>query len=351
MRKPRIRKRVIMRKSRSAEETQATGKSIEQILKVLKQKARRPLETAKKAVLSEVIQNEEAREALRYYAGDFLEPTAPAFVSLACEAVGGDASSTTLIGAAITLYVGAVDIHDDVIDQSRRKNGRPTVFGRFGKDIALLTGDALLFEGFTLFYKAVQVLEVNNGNSVADVMKMAFFEMGDAHAMEVSMKGKPVEVTPQEYLLMINKKVAPWEAFTRIGAILGNGTENQIQALAKYGRNWGMLSTMRNDFVDLFDVDELQNRIVNEILPLPILYAFENAKDKKTIVSLLSKERVTQKDVELILDIVLKSKYVENLRTFMKGLMNEAKLQLHTVEESEAKAVLKFFISSMLEDL
>jgi geranylgeranyl diphosphate synthase type I len=350
IRKLKIGKRAVMTRSRSAGEPRLREKSIEQILKILKQRAKRPLQTARKAILRENVQSVEAREALQYYAANFLDATAPAFVSLACEAVRGDASNATLMGAAVALYVGAVDIHDDIIDQSKRKNGRSTVFGKFGKDIALLTGDALLLEGFTLFNKAILVEGSNPMDSVADVMKMAFFLMGDAHAMEVSMRGK-LEVTPQEYLLMVKKKAAPWEAFTRIGAIFGNGTENQIEALAKYGHNWGILSTIRNDFVDLFDVNELRNRILNEILPLPILCTFENPRNKNTITSALLKGRVTEKDVELILDIVLKSKYVETLRAYMKELMNEAKLQLHVLEESDAKSVLRLFICSMLEDL
>jgi geranylgeranyl pyrophosphate synthase len=339
-----------MRKSTLEKGSEADKKSIEKILKILKQRASKPVQTAKKAILKENVQSKEAREALRYYTENFLESTAPAFVSLACEAVGGNPEKTTLIGAVTVLYVGAVDIHDDIIDQSKRKNGRSTVFGRFGKDIALLTGNALLLEGFALFNKATQTLESSNEKCIVDTMKTAFFEMGDAHALEVSLKGKLI-VTPEEYLQMVKKKVAPWEAFTKIGAILGNGTKSEIDALATYGRTWGMLSTIRNDFVDLFDIDELQNRMVNEILPLPILYAFESPRIKKKITAMLSEDRITHEDAEMILNLVLRSKQVGNLRTFMRELIGEATSHLNVLKKSEAKSVLELFISLMLEDL
>jgi geranylgeranyl pyrophosphate synthase len=339
-----------MRKSTLEKGSEANEKSIEKILKILKQRASKPLQVAKKAILKENVQSKEAREALRYYAENFLEPTAPAFVSLACEAVGGNPEKTTLIGAVTALYVGAVDIHDDIIDQSKRKNGRATVFGRFGKDIALLAGNALLLEGFALFNEATQTMESGNGKHIADVMKKAFFEMGDAHALEVSLKGR-LTVSPEEYLQMVKKKIAPWEAFTRIGAILGNGTKSEIEALAAYGQAWGMLSTIRNDFVDLFDLDELQNRMMNEILPLPILYAFESSRIKKKITAMLSKGKITRKNVETIRNLVLRSKQVENLGTFMRELIGEATSHLNILKESEVKSVLGLFISSMLEDL
>ena len=75
--------------------------------------------------------------------------TRPALFSLVCEAVGGDPDITMPIAISITLISGAIDIHDDIIDQSKTKGDQPTVFGKFGKDIALLVGDALMFKGFT----------------------------------------------------------------------------------------------------------------------------------------------------------------------------------------------------------
>jgi geranylgeranyl pyrophosphate synthase len=324
--------------------------SIKKVLKILKQRAAKSLQTAKESIIEESVHSKEARQALRYYAEKFLEPTAPALISLACEAVGGDAEETTLIGAAIALYVGAVDVHDDIIDRSRRKNGRPTVLGRFGPEVALLTGDALLLKGFELFYGATRHLKPNGADLVADAVKTGFFEMGDAHAMEMSLK-KEQRVTVDEYLAVINMKVACWEAFAKIGAIIGNGTEQQADGLSQYGRIWGLLSTIRNDFVDLYEAEELRNRMRNEILPLPILYASEDPEVRKQLSIILLKKRITEKDLKKILDLVLKSKHTDSLRTHMRSLMDEAKSCLGLLRTSEAKSFLTLFISSMLEDL
>jgi geranylgeranyl pyrophosphate synthase len=341
---------IVMQKPTIQSGPEAHEESIKKVLKILKQRAAKPLQVARKSILEERVHSKEAREALRYYAENFLEPTAPAFVSLACEAVAGNQDKTALMGAAIALYVGAVDVHDDIIDHSKRKNGRPTVLGRFGPEVALLTGDALLLKGFELFHRATRHLKPSNADFVTEAVKAAFFEVGDAHAMEKSLKNEQ-RVTVDEYMNLINMKVACWGAFTEIGAVIGNGTERQADCLSRYGQIWGLLSTIRNDFVDLYETGELKNRMRNEILPLPILYASEDPHVKKEISIILLKKKITEGDLKKILDLVLKSKHVEGLRNRMKSLMDEAESCLTVLGTSEAKSFLALLVSSMLEDL
>jgi geranylgeranyl pyrophosphate synthase len=181
-------------------------------------------------------------------------------------------------------------------------------------------------------------------------MKAAFFEMGDAHALETSLRGKTV-TSPKEYLRIVEMKAASSEAVTKIGAIIGNGTKGEIEALARYGRIWGILSTIRNDFVDLFEIDELQNRMLNEILPLPILCAFEELSIKNKIVTILSKEKMTTKDLEVILKFVFEARQTKELKKMLQELIAEAISCLATLKRSKPKATLEMFVSAMLEDL
>lgn len=332
------------------EEPNDSDRVIKDILEVLSHKGNKSLEMAKESVLREKIQSKKAREALAYYVENFLEFTPAAFLALACEAVGGKTENTTLIGAVITLFVGAIDIHDDIIDQSEVKDGRQTVFGSYGKEVALLTGDALLIKGFALFQTATQIFQPEKMIRIAETIQEAFFEMGDAHALEANLKGK-LDVTPKEYLQLIKKKAASVEAYTKIGAIIGNGTLNEIEMLAKYGRIWGMLSTIRNDFVDLYDPDELQNRRLNEILPLPVLCSFRDPQTKSETMKILAKERITESDLENILNMIVEMKQAKNLKKLMETWVHEAKGCLDRLQRSKPKSILQEFVSVMLEDI
>ena len=127
------------------------------VQELLEERGRKVLEMTRKTVLEEEIESKQVREALNYFMSEYWHDVArPALLSLACEAVGGNPEVTTPIAIPMSLISGAIDIHDDIIDQSKTKGPRPTVLGKFGQDMALLVGDALLFKGFNMLYKAVE---------------------------------------------------------------------------------------------------------------------------------------------------------------------------------------------------
>ena len=50
----------------------------------------------------------------------------------------------------MAMIAAAFDIHDDIMDNSKRKHDHMTVFGKFGSEISILLGDAFLIKGLTL---------------------------------------------------------------------------------------------------------------------------------------------------------------------------------------------------------
>ena len=269
-----------------------------QLLKLLEERGRTALEMARKTVLEEKIESKEVREALTYFINEYWhDVTRPAILSLTCEAVGGNPNITTPIAVPLILISGAIDIHDDIIDQSKDKGSRPTVLGKFGQDIALLVGDALMFKGFTLLYKAVEIgIPAEKIAAIGDIIKKTFFELGDAEALELQFRGR-IDVTPNEYLHVVRKKAADVESYTRISAIIGGGSEEEIDALGEYGRLLGMLVILRDDMIDMLDPEETIHRIKDEHLSLVILYALQNP-EMKSLVSALLKKTITTQDAE-----------------------------------------------------
>ena len=302
---------------------------------------------ARKTVLEEKIESEDVREALKYFMTEYWHDVArPALLSLVYEAVCGDPDTTTPVAIPMSLISGAIDIHDDIIDQSESKGSRPTVFGKFGKDIALLVGDALLFKGFSILQQAVEKgVPAEKVVIISDIIKKTFFELGDAEALELKFRGR-TDVTPEEYLLVVRKKSADVEAHTRISAILGNGKKDEVEALSKYGRLLGMLIILRDDMIDMIDPEEIVHRIKQEHLPLPILYALQKAKINHRISSFLSKETVTEKDIEQILEFTKKNNGFDRIEELMQELAKEAHYQIDKLKQN--KRDLDLLINGML---
>ncbi|MGD8506405.1 MAG: polyprenyl synthetase family protein, partial [Candidatus Bathyarchaeota archaeon] len=272
--------------------------ALKHVQRIFKERGSEALKTAKEEALKEEIECKGAQEALTYFMTECWHDLArPALLSIVCEAVGGNPSITTPVAVPMILISGAIDIHDDIIDQSKTKEGRPTVYGKYGKEIALLAGDALLFKGFNLLNGAVDKgVPVHKLSIISDIITQSFFELGDAEALELSFRGR-TDVTPKEYLNVVRKKAADVEAHTRIGAILGGGTVNEVKALSNYGRLLGIVKILRDDAVDMADSEEFLHRFMKEHLPIPLLYALQNPRNSSEIRSILSKKALTKKEI------------------------------------------------------
>jgi len=318
----------------------------EQLLKLLHERGEEGLELARKAILDEKIESKEVREALDYFMNEYWhDVTRPALFSLVCEAVGGDPKITTPVAISMTLISGAIDIHDDIVDQSKNKGSRPTVYGKFGKNIALLVGDALMFKGFTALYAAVEKgVPAEKLAVISEIIKKTFFELGDAEALELQFRGR-TDVTPEDYLYVVRKKAADAEAHTRISAILGGGSGEEIEALGEYGRLLGMLVILRDDMIDMLDPEETVHRTKKEHLSLPILYALQNPEMKSVIRSIL-KKTITTKDAEKLSTIVDKAGGFARVNDYMNKLAENAFVKVEKATYN--KTHLTLFIRGML---
>jgi geranylgeranyl pyrophosphate synthase len=328
-----------------------TGKETltEQTLALLRERGKESLRIAKQFIQQEKITSEPLRDVLNYFIQEvFKDITQPGLLSLYCEAVGGQREETAKVGAALVLLVGAADLHDDVIDGSETKDQKPTVLGKFGKDLTILAGDALLIEGLYLLHQATVDYPVKKLNAILELVKQAFFGLSSAEIEEATHRGDK-NLTAEQYLQIIKKKVVVSEATAKIGAILGNGTDNDLETLAYMGRALGLLNTLRDEFIDVYVPEELENRFANEVLPLPVLYVFRDPAKKEEIIKLLGKRKVSKKKAEKILDVVMEAKETDALRQLMKLEIHEATQRLANLKAN--KEVLKSLLESSLENL
>lgn len=327
------------KKSRHTSEEEMVRK----VERLLSERGKRALETVKTEILKERVESEKAMDALRYFVSYWRDLARPTLMSIVCEAVGGRPEEVTRMAVPLSIISGATDVHDDLIDESTSKMSRKTVLGKFGRDIALIVGDALLFQGFTLLCEEMgKGVPPEKITATTRVLKRMFFELGDAEALELDFRGR-INITPEEYLNLVRKKAADVEAHTRIGAILSGASEKQIESLAKYGRLLGMIMTLRDDIIDMAHHEEFLHRIEKECLPLPVFNALQKPKAKHSIVSLLSKKHLTDEDVKRIFDIVQEAGGIEETQLLMGKLSKRAYSAIKSIQN---RSYLELFVST-----
>jgi len=322
-------------------------KIMDKVLEILQQKSWKALKEAKDQLLVEKIQSKVAREALEYYIENWNDTTHPGILALACEAVGGDAERVIPVQIAMLYLSAATDLHDDIIDQCKVKSGKPTVFGKYGRDITLLLGDAMMIKGLTTLCYYAKEYAPETFEKIVHEIENKLFDLGNAHLLEVDLKRK-LEVLPNRYLRILEKKASSIAICTKIGAIVGGSSSQEVEALESYGKILGLLIGLREDFADIFEPGELKNRMENEILPLPILYVLKNTKIKREILHILRKSKVTEEETGKIVDYVFRDERTKRLQRYMRKLAREA---LSIVANIDKEGNLELLIEGVLEDI
>jgi geranylgeranyl pyrophosphate synthase len=314
---------------------------------ILQDRGRAAVKLAKESVLGEHVEYVPLRDALRNFMEDWKDFLHPALVSLACEAVGGKPEATAEVGAALVLLAGGADIHDDVIDESIIKWSEKTVYGKFGKDIAILVGNVLLLKGIYMLHAACDIFEGTKKIAILDLVKSAFLEISGAEAAEAGLRGR-IDIPKQLYMEIIRHKVAAGEVATRIGALIGDGTPEDVETLAEYGRIFGVLFSMRDEFVDVFEQEELSNRVEKEVLPLPIIVTLADESTKSILLELL-KGRITEEKIERIIDVAIGSSASLLLVSEMKQMVEKLKIKTRSLRY--CKEELDLTLTATIEDL
>lgn len=322
---------------------------MEEIGRMLVERSKKAIAEARQAVIGEKIKYTPLYEALCYFMDElWFHSSHPALLSLACEAVGGDPDAPTNVSAAIVILAGAADIHDDIIDESKTKHGTPTVYGKCGKDLAIIAGNVLWIKGMQMLDDACKGFPQEKSRSIKELVAQSFFDLGSVEAQEASCRGN-VDLSPEDFVEMIKIKVSVAEASGKIGAIIGDGDKASVEFMGELGKTLGELMTLHNEFVDMFELDELRNRLRNECLPLPVLYAFQDVVLKKKILSVIENEAMTETQLEEMLELIVNAPSVCGLIKKMHLTVRDTTKRLNGVKKN--RDIFNKLLKSTITDL
>jgi geranylgeranyl pyrophosphate synthase len=319
------------------------------LVQILEEKSKKGIDLAKRMMLEEKIKSDIIRHALEYYVSNWEILTHPAPFAIAYEAVGGDPDKMAEAQAAVVMLSAALDIHDDIIDKSETKHGKQTLTGKYGQDIALLLGNAFFVNGFMLLDHSASKLRPEKIQEIFHITKKGLFEVGDAHALEFRFR-QEMHANAEEYMQILKMKAVTTQMSMQLGAMLGGGTNEEMEALTRYGRILGTLAALREEFIDIFETQELNQRLQNECLPIPILYALEDSNSKK-IEEILSKKKIRKDNGEDLLRLISQSRRVKALKKEMMVMIEDAHNLTYEIENATSRSLLDALVASMVENL
>nr|AAM21639.1 geranylgeranyl pyrophosphate synthase [Cistus creticus] len=194
-------------------------------------------------------------EAMRYSLLAGGKRVRPLLCIAACELVGGDVSVAMPAACAVEMIHTMSLIHDDLpcMDNDDLRRGKPTNHKAFGEDIAVLAGDALLSFAF-------EHVAVSTVGASPDKIVRAVGELAKAVGKEGLVAGQVVDITSEglndvgldhlEYI-HVHKTAVLLEAAVVLGAILGGGTDEEVERLRKFAICIGLLFQVVDDILDV----------------------------------------------------------------------------------------------------
>ncbi len=274
-----------------------------------------------------------ARSALMSFSERWKDYSRAALMVMCCEAVGGDPAAVMPAAKALVLSGGAFDLHDDIVDGSmlRTDKGIPTTLGRYGQNVTMLAGDALLIEGLSQLYLLSKQMPLEKVGEIVRTIKNGLYELGSAEVDELELVHN-ANVTPDVYLRIVRMKAADVESYTRVGAMAGGGSAEEIDALGTFGRMLGMAVILRDDIEDAFnDKRELFSRIAKESLPLPLIYSLDDSLCVKKITAMQATGDPAELDA--LLGIIENNGSFEKTKACIQELLQQSKLALLHVKD------------------
>ena len=188
------------------------------------------------------------------------------------------------LGAVIELIHMASLVHDDIVDDSPLRRGQATVQSRYGKDMAVYTGDLLLARTMKLVF--TEGLGQTGAALCETIERMCRGEIGQ---FDCRFR---IDTPVERYLENIaGKSVALFETATRLGCQLAGGSADTVRNLSRFGRHLGYLFQIRDDLLDFLSSEAREGKPIHVdfregVFTLPVLFASSSPKTRAELAEL-----------------------------------------------------------------
>lgn len=250
----------------------------------------------------------------------------PALVILSAGVFGYTGKHHHQLAAVVEFIHTATLLHDDVVDESALRRNNATANALFGNAASVLVGDFL-------YSRAFQMMVEVNSMRVMQVLADATNVIAEGEVLQL-LNCRDPNVEEDNYLRVIRYKTAKlFEAATRLGAILGNATEEEENAMAVYGMHLGTAFQLIDDLLDYSGDHQDTGKNLGDDLAegkptLPLIYAMRTGSPEQTSVIRKAIETGGESGFDSILTIIEET-----------GALNYAKQRAYYEVEIAAKAI------------
>lgn len=202
----------------------------------------------------------------------------PILTLLSAKLVGSINKSTLYAAFGLELLHTASLVHDDVIDHTDERRGKPSVNSKWNNKVAVLTGDYLLS-------KALYSANLTRNIKILEAVSVIGMVLSDGELLQLTYTNQ-AEITEEKYIELIRRKTAKlFSACTEVGALSVGASEKETLHLAKFGEYLGLCFQIKDDIFDYIEGAQIGKPTGNDLrdgkVTIPMIYALRS--DKSTL--------------------------------------------------------------------
>jgi octaprenyl-diphosphate synthase len=263
----------------------------------------------------------------------------PALLLLSSKLFGYKGRGAVRLGAVVEIIHTATLVHDDIIDEATTRRGRPAANTQWGNSKCVLAGDWLYMQGFRL---AVQERNFRILDSLIELTQ----QMVEGELLQMEKLGQLISLD-EHFDLIYRKTACLFSVCMRLGAILGEATPAQEQAVARYGHDLGMAFQIVDDVLDLTASEEVLGKPVASDLregkvTMAVIHALERCTpgERVRIETILRERAFNGVTHSQIMDILHRYGSLEAASARAAGYAQSARKSICSFPDSEIKRAL-----------
>ena len=274
----------------------------------------------------------------------------PLIALAGCLVVGGDMNKAISSAAAIEHFHTAALIHDDIADEAELRRGEPCLHLSEGLGLALNMGDLglSLVNGTVINDPALDnAVKVRVVTELSEMTRRTI----EGQAMDIGWaRDARYDITPEDYLIMATHKTAHYSGAVplAIGAIVGGGTEAQIEGLRNFGLDTGLAFQIQDDLLNLIGEEEstkkdFRSDITEGKRTLIVVHALHHGTEQQRarLVEILSNKEKNPDVLAEAVEIMQETGSIEYARNYAQNLTSISKNRLlGVVDPSPARDLL-----------
>jgi len=264
----------------------------------------------------------------------------PLLVLLAAKTCNIDNQQHISLASVIEFIHTATLLHDDVVDMSSLRRGRPTVNVHWNNPSSVLVGDFI-------YSRAFQILVTLGNMKIMEIIADTTNRIAEGEVLQLISKKDP-NPTEQNYMQVIQSKTAIlFQAAAQCGAILSNASVEEELALKHFGMHLGTAYQLIDDVLDYAgDSESLGKNIGDDLAEgkptLPLIYALEHGSEEQAqlIRQVLADEQLQTEKLNEVIEIVQDCGALDYARQLAKSESDQALACLDVLPASEYRDAL-----------